>query len=709
MKKLLSFAFMVAVLFASCNLFTNDPKTQIDDTENNGNTAGSGETGGDSNTPDPDPYADTIAPILILQVYGTGSKGERAVSHSFIELYNTAGSDVSLNGYTVQYSKSGTAWQKLDLSGKKIKAKSSFLILGKTENTTPAPRLALTEDSADLLWPNTVFDNKNFKIVLIKSTETLNIVNPFDIDGEGTKAPGYVDMFGSIDNDESGAIDAFETEMPNYLSKQRSARRKNLIDTDNNKKDFEAIDYRASGISDADLALYRPKNSAKGSWNPIKNGGSGSTVSFPALTNETASLIPVLKVDTTGRAITATTTYSSQWPPAISTNFEWVEGAAYALYNETGTMVATGPTDIKGRGNSTWLGNGANYKNPYTLKLAEKTSILEMPKHKRWTLLANHYDKTLLRTETAGKLANILDNMAWVPHSRQVAFYLNNDYRGTYQLIENIKLDKNRVNVSEISADNPGGGYLLEIDERAGEPFNFKTTRGNTFCCSDPDDGLNEKITAGSDAGKTLFQKIRADVQAVETALFSSNFRDPDAGYRKYLDVNSFIDWYLVNEITKNGDAQFYSSVYLYFDPEIQKFSMGPIWDFDLSLGNVTTGPRGSGLNSTANFYIKNAIGSGSSQRNWIYRLFEDPAFVTQVKERWNNKYAELLTVPSFIDQRAAELNTAQSLNFQKWKVFSTTFYGSAAQPGTYAGHITNIKNFLSGRLTWLNTEINKW
>jgi hypothetical protein len=296
--------------------------------------------------------------------------------------------------------------------------------------------------------------------------------------------------------------------------------------------------------------------------------------------------LPIMRLDTGNRGINSTET--------------WLEDAAYELYGPNGeTLLASGGTDVKGRGNSTW----GMPKKPYSLKLAAKTALLEMSEHKRWALLANYSDKTLLRTEAAFHLGDIFDHLAWTPHSQQVDLYLNGSYRGVYQLTEQIKVDANRVNIDKIKKSNPGGGYLLEIDYRKGEEFNFTTTRGVVFCCSDPDEDLDETINGDT---RTLFEKIRADVQAAEDALYSDEFTDAGTGWRKHLDTGSFVDWYLVNEITKNNDAIFFSSVYLYYDPVKEKYCLGPIWDFDISMGNInyndSDNPRISGSKTRRGF-----------------------------------------------------------------------------------------------------------
>ena len=374
---------------------------------------------------------------------------------------------------------------------------------------------------------------------------------------------------------------------------------------------------------------------------------------------------------------------------SITSKDVWLTNASYSILDKDGVEIASGATDIKGRGNSTW----GMPKKPYSLKLTQKAPILNMPTHKRWTLLANYSDKTLLRTETAFKMGAIFDNLLWTPRSQQIDFFLNDTYSGTYQLTEAIKVDENRVNLSQtISKKNPNGGYLLEIDERRGEIFNFNTSRGVVFCCSDPDDGLDDIITGGTG---TLFQKIKTDVQNLENAIYSASFSDPTNGYRKYIDVNSFVDWYLVNEITKNNDAIFYLSVYMYYNPDSQKFFLGPIWDFDISLGNIDY----SNCSDPVGFWIKDS--------KWIIQLFKDPYFVSLVKARWNEKKQELAELTTFIQNRATALENSQRRNFEKWNILNQYVWPNKIVTGSYQGEVDYLKDFLSKRITWLDTAIN--
>jgi hypothetical protein len=384
--------------------------------------------------------------------------------------------------------------------------------------------------------------------------------------------------------------------------------------------------------------------------------------------------LPAMKINTGDRGITSTD--------------EWLEEVSYSIFDINGVEVSKGETAIKGRGNTTWV----MPKKPYSLKLSSKASLLGMPSHKRWALLANYSDKTLLRTEVAFKMGTILDNLAWTSRSVQVDLYLNDEYQGVYQLTEAIKIDANRVNIGEIKKSKPKNGYILEIDGRRGEIFNFTTTQGVVFCCSDPDDELDKLI---NDDIKTLFEKIQEDVQAAEDALYSADFKDSSNGYQKYLDVDSFIDWYLVNEIAKPADAQFFTSVYMYYDPVKAKYCMGPLWDFDNSTGNCdyTDSQYAEG------FYIKDSI--------WIARLFEDPAFVTQLKARWNEKKDELKAVQGYIDERSVYLNKAQEVNFRRWDILKIYVWPNVVVTGCYQGEIDYVKQWLKERMEWLDTAIN--
>jgi hypothetical protein len=226
----------------------------------------------------------TGSKLLILQAYGTGDKTGGAISHSFIELYNNTPAEIDLSVYSLQYSEGDASWDKLNLTGT-IPAHTSFLIRAAGNNADP--RLPLDTDYADQEWSQTI-SNKRFKICLLQSTSTLTVANPFKEGPDGGPVEGYIDMIGSgnyvkpgdEDSTDADFIDVFETSgplipCPQLISKNKAMRRISLKDTDNNLTDFMFLDYREKKVpedkrmNDNELAVYRPKNTQYGAWDPI--------------------------------------------------------------------------------------------------------------------------------------------------------------------------------------------------------------------------------------------------------------------------------------------------------------------------------------------------------------------------------------------------------------------------------------------------------
>jgi len=357
----------------------------------------------------------------------------------------------------------------------------------------------------------------------------------------------------------------------------------------------------------------------------------------------------------------------------ISNKDDWIKGNI--SISDSGTITDLGNLEIKGRGNSTW----GMPKKPYSLKLDNKKSILGMKSNKRWVLLANYSDKTLLRSTFAFDLGlSVYNNLKWTPDSKMVEVVLNNEYIGVYQIVEQIRIDKNRV---DLNLDN--GEFLMEVNARLDEKANFTTTRGVPFSFNEPED-----------PDVSTFNEINGKLQEVEDVIYSETFSDETNGYVKYIDVDSFVDWYIINEFTKNNDAIFYSSVYLFYKDS--KIFMGPIWDFDISSGNINY----NGCDDPENYWIKDA--------KWISRLLEDASFVEKVKTRWNEKKDELQSKINDISIKASQLNLAASNNFQRWDILSTYVWPNRIITGSYNGEVSACIEWLNKRYTWMDCEINK-
>ena len=219
--------------------------------------------------------------LLILQI-GASADDDNNISHSFVELFNAGNTTIDLSGITLQYA-AGTKvsseatedgkWEKIDLTGS-IEAGYSFLILGAKRSTNQNPALNITANYGDMNIDTFKLDNRAVKVALIQNADLLTVQNPFNMNGQGGKAAGYVDMIGVINDDtdqifgwEGSAADAPAGTAPFRITKQVGVRRTSLTDTNVNKTDFAAVTY--SGISKAKKDIMRPKNHAHGSWNPL--------------------------------------------------------------------------------------------------------------------------------------------------------------------------------------------------------------------------------------------------------------------------------------------------------------------------------------------------------------------------------------------------------------------------------------------------------
>lgn len=338
----------------------------------------------------------------------------------------------------------------------------------------------------------------------------------------------------------------------------------------------------------------------------------------------------------------------------------------------------SGKLRIKGRGNSTWV----MPKKPYRLKLDSKASIMGMPADKDWVLLANYADKSLMRNKIAFSI-NEMFAPDYTPRSHFVELFLNGEYMGNYLLTEHIKVAKNRVNVSETSEAD--GGYLLEVDARLDEDNWFYTERGVPICIKSPD---------ADDINAAQLTYIKNYVQEAENAIYAENFTDPENGFRKYIDEESFIKWYWTNEFMKNTDAIFFSSVFMYKTTGGKLF-LGPVWDFDIGGGNINYNDNGN----TSEWWVRASI--------WINRLFQDPAFKKKANEMWIQAQPKLSTIPHLIDVTAQQLRFSQKENFDKWNILDTGVWPNLVVLGSYENEVQYFKYWLDKRLKWINSEIN--
>jgi len=339
---------------------------------------------------------------------------------------------------------------------------------------------------------------------------------------------------------------------------------------------------------------------------------------------------------------------------------------------------------IRGRGNYTWTLD----KKPYKLKFNAPTMALGMPADTEWALLANHTDKSMLRNALAMCTSRQLE-LGWVPRSRFVQLTLNSSFDGLYQMFEHIKTAPHRVDLGTpaTSATDFDAGYLLEINFRLDETYNFVSGLNVPY-------SIKEGNT--SDAGS----HIQAEVQALEAALAAPDLATNRA-YLAKLDVESLVDFYLVQELGKNWDA-FNSSSYVQRARGASRLSFGPVWDFDLIAGNGIAEPEGFWIDST---YPYDAAKNGI----YVRKLLGDPAFRKHVVARWRYLSSKMPALQTYLSNAAAQLHTgpgnAIDANFQRWPVLSTLIYPNIVALGSYDLEFGYMRQWLTTRAAWLDAH----
>jgi len=372
----------------------------------------------------------------------------------------------------------------------------------------------------------------------------------------------------------------------------------------------------------------------------------------------------------------------------ITSKDDYVDGTIRIVSNFK-DVTFDGKTEIKGRGNSTWYDMP---KKPYRIKLDKKAALLGMPENKNWVLLANYADKTLMRNELAFILSRNIGR-EFTPASRYVEVYLNNNYIGTYQLTQQVKEGKGLVDIEEqpkgtTTLPDLSGGYLIEQDLFAyGEPVYFYTAKSMPFVIKYPDE---------DDINQQQKDYISSHFQTMEDALYADNFTDPVNGYKKYFDINTYIDFYIVNEVIGNPDA--FRSTYMYKKRGNDKIYTGPVWDFDKAANNDNRlGDQVQGLMSDAAFEPK----------IWFKRFMEDPAFRQRIRARWNELKPKIQALPNSIEPIAKKLAVSQVRNFTKWDILKKQSYLEMNVSGSYEGDVKYLKDFLIRHIAWLDNKFN--
>jgi len=333
--------------------------------------------------------------------------------------------------------------------------------------------------------------------------------------------------------------------------------------------------------------------------------------------------------------------------------------------------LASSTMKIRGRGNSTW---GIHPKKPYQLKFDDKTEMLGMPKDKKWIFLAEFSDKTLIRNKIAFEMG-YLSRLDWTPQSVFTEVVINGSYNGTYNISQKVEESDNRVLLGDT-------GYLLEIDQlgRLDPDDVYFRTKKFLINIKEPETAYNSNE----------FNYVNELINEFENVLMGAQFADPDMGYAKYIDIDSFVDWYLISEITKNQDSKDFSSIFLNVIPG-EKIKMGPLWDFDLAFGNVDY----SECEYPTGFWVKDHA--------WFDRLFDDAVFVEKVKERFLYFRENQNLIIEKMDYYADQLKWAQFENDDKWNLFGNYVWPNPVVYDSHQAEVDHLKSWYIERMNWLD------
>ncbi len=363
-----------------------------------------------------------------------------------------------------------------------------------------------------------------------------------------------------------------------------------------------------------------------------------------------------------------------------------------------GTLTIDGtayPMQIRGRGNASWR---MFPKKAYRIKLDDGASLLGLTKNRDWVLTSNYADKSMLRNCVASTIAASLDGLEYTPTHIPVNLYINGQYKGVYTFGDKIENGKGRLDLGETvySGKNIADmGFLLEI----GWDFDEENVYNRDYFDTNHVIRIFVKEPEVPKANTPEFLYLKNYILKMEEAIVSNN------GWEDYIDVDSWIDWFIVNELTFNTESSFYRSCYLW-KPAGGKLKLGPVWDFDMAFGNHEGdiwGYKGWCTTESTYHYIPTD--------NWMDYLMKYPAFTDRLVARWNEVKDELLTTAlTATDEYAAMMDGSQQQNFLVWDILDEKIGVGTVdykKYDTYEKQVQYVRDFISTRWTYIDNRLN--
>ena len=346
-------------------------------------------------------------------------------------------------------------------------------------------------------------------------------------------------------------------------------------------------------------------------------------------------------------------------------------------------------------------------------------SLLGFPEEADWILHGPYSDKTLFRNILTYDLAR--DMGRYASRCQFVELTINGDYRGVYVFMEKLKRDKYRIDLNNLKEDeNTGedltGGYIIKIDK--------SDSPSGESVYTDQDSFASAYVPPQASGGQTirfLYEDPKAEditpeqrayiseyVHQFESTLASEDFADPINGYANFIEADSFIDFFLINELSNNVDG-YRLSTFMYKDKN-GKLGMGPVWDFNLAFGNADY-CGGGNTNVWAYKFNERCNGDFWLIPFWWNRLLQDPSFVAQLQSRWTTLRSTVFSNTSIFDKiqgYRTQLDKAGAINrnFAKWPVHGTYIWPNNYVGNSYDSDLDYFKDWIEDRLNWLDGAI---
>ncbi|MEC7851225.1 MAG: CotH kinase family protein [Bacteroidota bacterium] len=347
-------------------------------------------------------------------------------------------------------------------------------------------------------------------------------------------------------------------------------------------------------------------------------------------------------------------------------------------------------------------------------------ALIGFPEEEDWILYGPFSDKSLIRNKLIYELSNRMGR--YTTKTEFVELTINYEYKGLYIFMEKLKRDKNRIDISklenaDIDEELISGGYIIKIDKSDMEDgsytdYNSFQSQFDVFGNENGDIRINFNYEYPKPGEIHANQKnyIKNYFYEFESSLASNNFKDPINGFRKYIDEDSFIDFFILNELSNNVDG-YRLSTYLQKDRN-EKLVIGPIWDFNLSFGNADY-CGGERYDVWCFKFNERCLGDFWNVPFWWNRLLEDEKFVDKLKGRWNQLRLNILSdnnILTLIEEQYSFLNNETDIinrNFNKWKIFGIYIWPNSFIGNNYYEEIDFLKNWIKERTKWLDESIN--